>query len=150
MFRKYMPSAVESLHASKYRDEKIEKSGEEFAKGTIEYFGKYLENKTKISDEILSKVVNLELVVGLPEEISSDAKVETFYQELQLNGDEEIVESYFEMCKFHRKLENELTNEWRWKLEEISVQEDMKYFATDNILCENVSTLASTSFTFSL
>lgn len=141
MFRKYTPSAVEFLYTRKNRDEISGKAAEMFAGEVIEYFGKYLENRTEISSECREKAVNritsLKLIVGLPEEISTETKLEKFYEELQLKGNENIVKSYFEMCKFHRKIENELKNDWRWRLEEISVQEDMKYIAMDNTLCRS-------------
>lgn len=116
------------------------KAAGEFVNEVLEYFSKYLENKTEISIELRSEAVNkirnISLVVGPPDEISVAAKLEQFYEELRLNGQKKIVESYFEMCKFHRKLEIEMKNDWRWKLEEMSVQENVEYFAADNILCK--------------
>jgi hypothetical protein len=140
MFRKYMPSAVESLYAQKYRDESVEKAAKVFTNEAVEYFVKFLKNKTEFlaqyREEAVNRLKSLKLLFGPSEEISNEIKLEEFYKELPLNGQENIVASYFEMCKFHRKVENELGNDFKWKLEEMSVEEDVKYFVTENILCE--------------
>lgn len=102
-----------------------------------------------ISVDILSKIKNLKIIVGVTNKTLRIDQLEEFYDELKLEGDENFFKSVLEMEKFHRKLINEASGSRRRRIDEMVKTPWMKYdIAEGNLLCK--SQKANFFFNFNL
>jgi hypothetical protein len=123
----------------------IYNDAEEFVQEAIDYFRKvFIEHSNlplSISLDILKHLKNVKIVIGLTEKTLKMKDLEYFYENLKLTGEEEYLESVFEIESHHRKLQNELQGSSRRKID-IMVNFHGKAFGLkywiedDNILCE--------------
>lgn len=109
-----------------------------------EFKTNFLENKIKyfpIQDaaEILMKLKNLKILIGLPKSIFPISKLEEFYKNLNLTGNENFMESIWEIQKHHRKIRNEPKSSWKRQIDEVVTTEPLfiKYSIDNgNFLCK--------------
>ncbi|KAG5669536.1 hypothetical protein PVAND_017423 [Polypedilum vanderplanki] len=93
----------------------------------------------KIAVDVLFKMKNLKILIGLPNSIFPISKLEEFYKNLNLTGNENFMESYWEIEKHHRRLRNEPKTSWRRQIDQVVDTGDFwaKYSVEDgNILCK--------------
>ncbi|KAG5666985.1 hypothetical protein PVAND_014988 [Polypedilum vanderplanki] len=73
----------------------------------------------KVATDILFKLKNLKVLIGLPKSILPILKLEEFYKHLNLTGNENFMKSYWEIKIHHRKLRNESKNSWRKQIDQV-------------------------------
>ncbi|KAG5669415.1 hypothetical protein PVAND_017302 [Polypedilum vanderplanki] len=91
----------------------------------------------KIAVDVLFKLKNLKIFISLPKSIFSISKLEEFYENLNLNGNENFMESYWKIEKHHRRLRNEPKTSWRRQIDQVveTNKKLLKYSVEDgNIL----------------
>jgi hypothetical protein len=139
VFYFHMKPALELLYARNYRNKETEKSAEVFAREAVEEFINLVgESNLNYFHKLVvaERLRSIKFVFGAPEEVFSAEGLELFYDELDLNGDEKYFETLNEILKHHRKLGNEPKQNWRRKLDEITLTYDVEYFPDDNFLRE--------------
>ncbi|KAG5666648.1 hypothetical protein PVAND_014664 [Polypedilum vanderplanki] len=87
-----------------------------------------------IRADVISKLKTIDIAVSLQQKTMTFEKLEEFYEELFLEGDENFMRSIWEMKRFHRKILNEPKESWRSIIEEMVGNDEMKY----NVEDENV------------
>jgi hypothetical protein len=137
-----MRPALESLYARKYRNEKIEKSAEIFAREAVEEFIHLVSEsnlnyfyKLLIADRLRS----MKFVFGAPKEVFIADEIEKFFDQLQLKDDEKYFKTWLEIDKHSRRMEKLPKTSWRRKLNEVTLEYSEKYFADENFLREKFS-----------
>jgi hypothetical protein len=136
-----MRPALEFLYARKYFDEKIAKAATKFAKEAVEFAIKKIQdqNGNQIDREkLIQRFKEIQIIVGVPEDLLKVEKVEDLYEELELNIDENYIKTNLEIMRYNQKLENEPKESWRRILNEKSYNVDVKYLVDKNILCKKV------------
>ncbi|KAG5685161.1 hypothetical protein PVAND_014353 [Polypedilum vanderplanki] len=87
---------------------------------------------TEISADVVFKLKNIKILIGLPKSVFSISKLEEFYKNLNLTGNENFMKSLWEIQRHHRKLRNEPKNNWRRQIEQIvEIKEYYKYYVDD-------------------
>ena len=124
--------AVEALYAEKYFDAKIQDSAKDFIKEAI------IDLKLSIKGEDTEALNSIEYIVGYPEEIFDSSKIQEYYEELDLNGTEGLVETYLKLENFNQRILNDPAPSWRRKLNSVYNFKDMTYFPDENIVCKFV------------
>lgn len=71
----------------------------------------------------------MEIIIGLPKELSNQEKIEEFYKDLNLNGSEKLIKTMLEMKKHYQKIKNSPSKSAEVKFFNIIKQEKMKYFS---------------------
>ncbi|KAG5669474.1 hypothetical protein PVAND_017361 [Polypedilum vanderplanki] len=91
----------------------------------------------EVSAEILFKLKSLKILIGLQKSIFPISKLEEFYKNLNLTGNENFMKSYWEIDRHHRRLKNEPKTSWRRQIDQVVDTGDFwaKYSVEDgNIL----------------
>lgn len=127
--------------SQRYRNEDVERSANVFATDAVNFAIEKISLGTELVDnikhDVIDRLKSVRIILGFPEEISSSRKIEEFYNELKLKGNETYFESCREFHKHHQKLENEPHESWRRKLDEMTFKTEVEYFSNDNYLCES-------------
>ena len=139
MLNIYYGPAVEAIYAVRYFNKKVQDSTKELVKEVVQDLIAEV-NKINFTDEVKQDLVEklnaIKYVIGYPEEILDLRKIEEFYNELNLNGTEGIVESFLKIGGYDWKILNNLKSNWKKKLIELIYTDNIKYYSDDNILCE--------------
>jgi hypothetical protein len=89
--------------------------------------------------DILIKIKGLKLLFGLQKSVFPVSKLEEFYSELELEGDENFLRSIWEIQKIHRKISNERGSSWQRQISKLTdeIVSFGKYDVENgNIMCE--------------
>ncbi|KAG5668297.1 hypothetical protein PVAND_016244 [Polypedilum vanderplanki] len=113
----------------------IEEAVDEFKREFLAERAPYL--PVEVAADILFKLKNLKILIGLPKSILPISKLEKFYKNLKLTGNETFLRSLWEIEKYHQKLRNEPKTSWRRQIDQVVDTEPLfiKYSLEDgNIL----------------
>ena len=114
------------------------KEVEDFAREAVNDMIAELKIDKKLDKTILDDVVRkLKKVVILPggrEEIFNDSKLEEIYEELELKGNEHILETSIKLKKYAEKLDGESKRGWFYRAYKLSKFNDIKYFPVSDLL----------------
>ncbi|CAO1412737.1 unnamed protein product [Diamesa tonsa] len=130
--------ALEALHAKKYFNVEVQDSVKDFTKEAVHDFiaevNKLdIDNDTK--QDLVAKLKTIKYAIGYPEEVLDLQKVEEFYEELDLNGTEGLVETYLKMEQNTNKINKNPNTNWKKKLIKMLKKIYLPTFITDdNIL----------------
>lgn len=128
-------------------DERVDIIGnaEKFVKEAVDEYRKYFVDKispeisTNVAVDIFNKLKNVKIVLSLQKSIFPISKLEEFYEELSLNGDENYFKSIKNIEDFDAKILNEPKSSWRKNIEKVVKDSDQFGFyhiENGNILCE--------------
>ena len=137
--RNYLRPVLDALYAKKYRNQDIQKAAETFAKEVVEdVIDKIKETNlnSTIIEDVIEHLRNLNYIMGFSEEIIDDSKMNEFYDELYLEGSEDLVTTYLKLAKHFHKIENEPKDDWKQKLDHLVKEHSVKNFLEDKILCK--------------
>ena len=130
---------LQALYAKRYFDKDVQDSAKELTKEVVRDFTAEV-SKFNISDEakqdVVEKLNTIRYIIGYPEEFLDLKKIEEFYDDLELNGTEGIVETYFKIQSYAWKIQDSPNSGWKKNLIKFIYVEQMKYFADDNIFCK--------------
>lgn len=130
--------ALQALYAKRYFNKEIHDSAKDFAKEAVTDVISELNSRSMDDDakhDVIEKLKTIQYVIGYPDEVLDLQKIEEFYKDLELNGTEEIVESFLKIENFKFKIWNSPKSNWKKKLYD-KFTEDLKYYIDDNILCK--------------
>lgn len=118
----------------------IPSSAEEFVKeAVLEYKNQFIKGtnlQPSIAVDVVDKLKTVTVVASLQAKVFPISKLEEFYTELNLKGDESFLHSVWEMEKNHRKIRNELKESWRRQIDMMVGPYRINYNIKDgNILC---------------
>ncbi|CAO1421540.1 unnamed protein product [Diamesa tonsa] len=133
----FIVPALDALYAKKYRKPEIQKAAELFAREVVEdVIEKIRETSvnTTVLDDVIEQLRNLNYVMGFPEEILDDSKMDEFYEELDLVGSEDLVTTYLAIEKHFKTIENEPKDDWKQKLDHLMKEQSVKNVLEDKIL----------------
>jgi hypothetical protein len=140
VFDYQMKPAYEFLNSRKYFDAKISEAAKSFAREAVEFAIKKIkkgQNRNETAKElIIERLKKTEIIAGIHEDLLKVEKVEEFYDELELKGDESYTKTYLDILKYNKKLELEPKESWKRNLNEKSFEFNVKYYAEENILCK--------------
>lgn len=136
----FLSPSLEFMYSQRYQDEEIVESVKRFSSEAVGMMTKIIENKGTLDDtmkqDVVERLKSIKYVIGVRKEILDVTKIEDFYSDLGLTGDEAQVEMFLKIDNHHEKIENESRNSWRRKLDLISMDTEVEYFIDDNFLCE--------------
>ena len=139
--RHFSRPALDALYAKKYRKPEIQKAAELFAREVVEDVIEKIK-ETNVNSTVLEDVIdhlrNLNYIMGFPEEILDDSKMDQFYDELDLDGSEDLVTTYLEIERHFKKIENEPKDDWKQKLDRLMKEHSVKSILEDKILCKKL------------
>ena len=119
------------------KDDKFE-DVEEFAREAVNDVITEMKTDKKLDKTILDDVVRkLKKVVILPggrKEIFDDSKLEEIYEELELKGDEHILETSIKLKKYAEKLDGESKRGWFYRAYKLSKFNNIQYFPVSDLL----------------
>lgn len=131
--------ALELLYSQKYNNEDVNKKTKSFARlaleTSIENIIKYSELPLKSVVYIISQLASSEILIGFTEKNIGISKLELFYNDLELNGNEDYVHTWEKFLRFHQKLENEKFDDWRKKLDTFTQNNYMSFNLEEKLLC---------------
>ena len=131
--------ALEALHALRYSNKEVQDSVKELAKEGVHDFIAEV-NKLDIDDntkhDIAAKLNTLKYVIGYPDLVLDLQKIEEYYDELELNGTEGLVETYLKTKRYNEKIRNNPDSNWKMKLTQMTDIKSITFITNDNILCE--------------
>lgn len=139
--RHYGRPALDALYAKKYRKPNIQTAAVTLAKEVVEDVIEKLKEtnlNTTIIEDVTEHLRNLNYIMGFSEDILDDSRLNEFYDELDLEGTEDLVTTYLGMEKHFRKIENEPKDDWKQKLDQLVKQESVKNYLEDKILCKKL------------
>lgn len=140
IFQFNMRTALEAIYGRHYRNEWIEDFARNYTQQAIDETIRQIGDEVQLTEDVRQSVIkfvsSMKIFIRAPEEIDSPEKIESFYDELPLNGSEKLVESYFEMFKYNEKIEHQPKINWRKKLNKINKLYNVKYIFDENILCK--------------
>lgn len=118
----------------------IVKSAEEFVENAVKAAKKRFvmnsELPLKVGIDVLNKIKNLKVFVGVTNKTLAIDDFDEFYSELNLKGDENFFKSVVEMEKFHQKLMNEKQESLRRQIDEMVQAPWIRYdIDKGNFLC---------------
>lgn len=135
-----MRPAVEYLYSRRYQDDKIEKSLESLGREVVEFTIQKIIKSNEINATVLNDITNrlrsTRFILGFPKERMSNQKNENYYKDLKLSGNESYMETCREFHSHHTKMKNEPKKSWRRKLDAMTFQSDVEYYADDSALCK--------------
>lgn len=122
----------------------IPKSAENFVREAVDDFKvRFMKGnnfKLSVAIDVLNKIKDLKIVVSLPSTVFPIEKLDEFYEDLNLRGDENFLQSIWEINKNFRKIINEPRNSWRRQIDRMVYAQSndwMTYNILDgNILCK--------------
>ena len=130
--------ALHALYAKTYHNEAVNWSMNNLLKEVIGDFIPVV-NKLNISNDakqdVVDKLITARYINGYPEEFLDLQKIDKFYEDLELNGTEEIIESYLKMRKYQFKINTSPSSYWKRMMDEFRKSE-IVYFTKGNVICE--------------
>jgi hypothetical protein len=119
-----MRPAFEFLYSRKYFDTKISETAKSFAREAVEFAIKKIKegkNGNETAKELMiERLKETEIIAGIHEDLLKVEKVEDFYDELELKGDESYTKTYLKILKHNKKLNLEPKGSWKRNLNEKS------------------------------
>jgi hypothetical protein len=138
LLQQSLSPALTHLLASKYYDEREQKSAENLIHDALEFVMKEVRQSPdidmRIKCEVFEKIGSLKIVAGFPEELKSNKNMEEMYEELDLNGNENILETSIKIIKHNLKLDNEPPSKWTKKLNKLTRLNNLKYLSEEDVL----------------
>ena len=131
--------ALQALYAERYFNKEVQESALDFIKEVVrDIIGevKNLDINEDAKLDVVKKLNTAHYIIGYPEEVLDLEKIKKFYDKLELNGTEGIVETYLKIESFNENIKNRPKSNWKKKLIEWSLQQEIKYYTDDNIICE--------------
>ena len=138
LFATYGP-ALQALYAVRYFDNKVHEAAKNFTKEAVKDVIAELKNRDIHDDaieELVEKLESIHYNIGYTDKVLNLQKIEEFYKDLKLIGDEEIVETFLKIENYDRKISNDPESNWKRKLKSKTSEVEIKYFTDDNILCK--------------
>lgn len=87
-----------------------------------------------VKDDINRKLKKIKIILGMNEEIREISKMRELYQELELNGNEGLLETSMKLIAYNEKLNNEPRNSWYFNVNQLSHLNNVKYFPEIDVL----------------
>lgn len=87
-----------------------------------------------ILDDVVRKLKKVVILSGGREEIFDDSKIEEIYEELELKGNEHILETSIKLKKYAEKLDGESKRGWFYRAYKLSKFNVIKYFSVSDLL----------------
>lgn len=138
-----MRPALESLYAQKYRNKELEESAEILAREAVEDFiNIFSESKFDYFHTLVvaNRLRSMKIIFGAPEEVLNGETIEKFYDELELNGNENYFKTWNEIQKHYVKMTYEgfrSKQSWKQRLDKITLKHKLEYDENENFFCKN-------------
>ncbi|KAL7023980.1 hypothetical protein ACKWTF_012861 [Chironomus riparius] len=87
-----------------------------------------------ILDDVVRKLKKVVILLGGREEIFDESKLEEIYEELELKGNEHILNTSIKLKKYAEKLDGESKRGWFYRAYKLSKFNDIKYFPVSDLL----------------
>lgn len=137
----FMAPAMQSLFSRKYFQRDVQKSAENFATEAIEdilyeiQFNLHMNVAAKL--DLLNKMKDMKVIAGFPRFIMRANEIEEFYDGMNVDGSEELLQTYINIITYNRKIHNEPRFSWKTEKEALVTNTQIKYISSTNSLCEN-------------
>lgn len=135
-----MGPGLVSLYAQTYQEDIIGDAARKFTREVIDDLIVEILNDTRITGEmktdLMHQLKSMEIITGLPNELLNLEKVEEFYKELKLSGDENLIKTGVEIYKHIQKIQNSPEYGWKRKIQIVMATKFSRYFFDYNILCK--------------
>lgn len=127
-----------SLYATSYLFQEDLKGAESFVRTAINDVITQIMSDDELDDLIIDdvsrKLKKIVIIPAVHKEILNDAKLDEMYQELDLNGNEGLLDTTIKIRKYFEKLDNEPRTSWFLQANRFSQLSHMKYFPEMDIL----------------
>lgn len=113
----FMAPAMHSLYAQKYFQRSVQKSAENFAMEAIEnvllevQFNFNMDVLAKLN--LLTKLKNMKVIASFSRFVLREHEIEEFYDEINFNDSEELLQTYIGIILYNRKIPNEPSFSWK-------------------------------------
>lgn len=87
-----------------------------------------------VKDDIRRKFKKIKIILGVHEEIREIYKMKELHQELDLSGNEGILETSMKLIAYNEKLNNEPRNSWYFIVNQLSHLSNLRYFPEIDVL----------------
>lgn len=126
------------MYVQKHLNEKTLMEAEHFVVEAILDVMKKIQRAEDLNEEVkgdlLSKLLNTNLVLGGLRELFNSSKVEELYSEIELMGDEKILLTTINLIRYSAKLDNEPKTSWMHRANQLSQLRNLKYLPNENLL----------------
>lgn len=134
----YFASGLANLYAQKFYIESDQVFANKFIKEILASMIKKISRDEALENELktqlMKKLENIQVVAGYSNQTSSDKKVYELYEELELQGDENIIYTALEIINYNMKLENEPDDSWMFNVNQLNRLNNLKYLHEKDIL----------------
>lgn len=87
-----------------------------------------------IKSDVITKLKTVLVVAGYPKETVDLLKMTEMYDEIELQGNEGILEATIRLIRYNNKLENEPNTNWMSMVNQLTRLNNLKYLAVENVL----------------
>lgn len=89
---------------------------------------------TEIVDDVRRKLKKMVIILAVSKDVLDESNLENMYQELELSGDEGLLETTIKLKKYTEKLDNESKRSWFHQANQFSQLSHMKYFPEKDVI----------------
>lgn len=118
----------------KVKNKQVESFINEALKEVLSEINEVSNIESVVKDDIKRKFKKIKIIYGINEEIYDSEKMKELYQEIELNGDEGILETTNKLIIFNEKLNNEPRSNWHFLVNQLSHLGSIKYFPEIDVL----------------
>lgn len=131
--------AVHGLYKKKFFNKEVQDSVHNLTKDVIKDLITFY-NKTVISDDAKQDVAHrlntAKIHIGYPEEIFDLQKIEEFYEDLELDETDGVINTFIKIKDYYYKIDKNPETDWKRKLYDKYRQFDIKYDTDESLICE--------------
>lgn len=134
----YFSPGLLGVYATKFYKKETQEAAESLIKEAVSDVGAEISKADDLDEDIkadaISRLQNVFIVAGYPEEITNAAKIEEMYRDIDLNGHDNILKTTISMIKYNHKLDNEPKTSWMSNVNQLTRLNNMKYLTEENVL----------------
>lgn len=133
----YTPGMV-GVFAAKFYDKKNQEAAEAFIKEAIDdVIGEITiadDLGQQIKEDIVTRLRSSFIIAGYPKETTNATKIQEMYENIELTGDDNILETTINIIRYNHQLDNEPKTSWLASVNQLTHINNMKYLATESVL----------------
>lgn len=123
------------IYARKFFKQQTHDEAERFIReavnDVVEELSKADDLDDMIKSDVIAKLQSVFIVAGYPNETVDESKLQEMYDEIELKGNEGIVEASITLIDYNSKLDNELN--WMSSVNQLT-HNNLKYLTKENVL----------------